>query len=572
MKVLDNIPISYLEQLLTNPLYREFPIEIQRQMWEVDEALLRFEVFPLFKAYIEDHGASTKNVYPHFVLQPYAVRRDSKAGLATEEGEGVVDAVWEGVQGEEGITSLLSFLAAHSSIPSPKYRRAKNSVLKKLLYFVGSSSSLYDKLQTAITDLYLNTNNPDFCTLYSELLFSLLESDSEVALSSTATSALCLRLNEMVSSPKDLSALTSLDAAMTRVFSTRTTTIVINPAPAATTPSGYKTRGSTARLEASKATETVIQSANPAEPNAGMLSGNTSVLVAMLVRDPYVTTALLSRIWSRLEFCVERDQMPRDDEFLPLLTRLLYISCHSRKIVSKKKYKEKTKATTAMIQQFYPLVILHMLDNEFNVPIDIKAHGGNFEVMFKREKMARKVSLFYCLHRAVHLDSNTTIKIIDLLASLKLAQIEEEGWFFSSLTRILASIASTLSAAVDTSEDLDPVIQNPSKSAFEQECLQFVTQIIGSLSSHFFGHASIHKDIVQVLLSSSEIHLPSTTVLSFAKGLVEKFELSSDQQTLATSKQFLKPTYLAFKDKLHLNQFASTDADAAYLLNWIDSL
>jgi hypothetical protein len=118
----------------------------------------------------------------------------------------------------------------------------------------------------AITDLYLNTNNPDFCTLYSELLFSLLESDAESvvrifsrpfissdppaptqllllfqpynfrfsrfeqASSSTAsTSALCMKLNDLVSNPRDVSALSQLDFAMTKVFSSRTTTIVFNP-------------------------------------------------------------------------------------------------------------------------------------------------------------------------------------------------------------------------------------------------------------------------------------------------------------------------------------------------------
>jgi hypothetical protein len=44
-----------------------------------------------------------------------------------------------------------------------------------------------------------------------------------------------------------------------------------------------------------------------------------------------------------------------------------------------------------MLQQFYPMLLLHMLDNEFNVPIDWKAHAGNFETMFKNQKMARKV-------------------------------------------------------------------------------------------------------------------------------------------------------------------------------------
>lgn len=66
------------------------------------------------------------------------------------------------------------------------------------------------------------------------------------------------------------------------------------------------------------------------DPGVGSLSGNNSLVVAMLIRDPYATAAILNRMWSRLQYCVDHDRLPRDDEFLPLLTRLLYISCHAK--------------------------------------------------------------------------------------------------------------------------------------------------------------------------------------------------------------------------------------------------
>jgi hypothetical protein len=107
-------------------------------MWEVDETLFRSEVFPLFKTYIEEHGASTKNIYPHFVLQPYASKKEGKAGVSVEgmevEGASLIPDMthWDGVQGEEGTASLLSFLGVQFSIPVPKRRRLNNTVLKKV--------------------------------------------------------------------------------------------------------------------------------------------------------------------------------------------------------------------------------------------------------------------------------------------------------------------------------------------------------------------------------------------------------------------------------------------------------
>lgn len=113
----------------------------------------------------------------------------------------------------------------------------------QLLSFVGTSSSLFEKLQEAITDLYINTNNPDFCTLYCELLFSLLESDTTGAVrhrlflftdfkvsATSPTSLLCVKLNDLVSNPRDAVTLSQLDAAVQKVlYSRTTTTFVINP-------------------------------------------------------------------------------------------------------------------------------------------------------------------------------------------------------------------------------------------------------------------------------------------------------------------------------------------------------
>lgn len=117
-------------------------------MWEVDQTLLRSEVFPLFKVYIEEHNTA-RSIFPHFVLHQYSSKKEGKtsANEALEEAN-FVDTVWEGVQGDDAIASLLTYLSAHFLVPPPKKRRMVNSILKKV-------SPGYLSL-TTVTRLYWN--------------------------------------------------------------------------------------------------------------------------------------------------------------------------------------------------------------------------------------------------------------------------------------------------------------------------------------------------------------------------------------------------------------------------------
>lgn len=110
-------------------------------MWEVDHSLLRQEVFPLFKTYIEDHSAS-KSIYPHFVLIPYSAKKVGDTSLG-ESPDGFVDshhAQWEGVQSDDGVAPLVAYLSTNFQISHPKKRRKGNAVLKKVSSHVSISS------------------------------------------------------------------------------------------------------------------------------------------------------------------------------------------------------------------------------------------------------------------------------------------------------------------------------------------------------------------------------------------------------------------------------------------------
>eukprot|EP01126_Amoeba_proteus_P009049 TRINITY_DN13441_c1_g1_i23.p1 TRINITY_DN13441_c1_g1~~TRINITY_DN13441_c1_g1_i23.p1 ORF type:complete len:464 (+),score=117.36 TRINITY_DN13441_c1_g1_i23:314-1705(+) len=437
MKSIPAIPKALLEEIAKSPYYRECPIEVQRQIWDVNETLFRAEVFPLLKSYIEQY-AGAKNIYSQFVLHYASKRENNSEGLSTPvldpggasgSGGGSVGTVDCGVSGTgidggvgsggmmgsvgsgggqvdgsnssgtvmEDVThgSLVNYIASKFPLEAPRKRRSTNTVLKQLLYIVGSSRSLYEKLLLQITEFFFTTSNNGFCTLFSEFLFSLLESDVEGVVSNgDPINSICLQLDELVTNFGDAGILHNIDLAVRRLCSVRTSTIVINASSG-----GYKTKS----IPNKPITDFHPKSGTTIATLTGMTAGATNTLIeisphtsinlAILLRDPYATIAIITALWNRLEFCLDRDQLPRDDEHLPLLTQLLNISCHARKIISKKKYKEKTKSTVTLVQQFYPLMVLYMLDNEFNVPIKFSNLGNSFDSIFKKEKVARKVIL-----------------------------------------------------------------------------------------------------------------------------------------------------------------------------------
>eukprot|EP01080_Neovahlkampfia_damariscottae_P004741 gene4741-8324_t len=117
---IEKIPDSILNKIANSPqVLKNLPIEIKRKVWEYDVEIFRKTIFPLFSKYLQ--------------LQ------NGNFSLTTQ--------------------------------PTKK----KTSIIIDLINLIGNSLKLYDLVLHFCRTLYVNTNNPSFCTFRSEILIYLHE-------------------------------------------------------------------------------------------------------------------------------------------------------------------------------------------------------------------------------------------------------------------------------------------------------------------------------------------------------------------------------------------------------------
>eukprot|EP00742_Colponemidia_sp_Colp-10_P006623 GILJ01007097.1.p1 GENE.GILJ01007097.1~~GILJ01007097.1.p1 ORF type:complete len:559 (+),score=89.17 GILJ01007097.1:45-1721(+) len=124
------VPEPFLQKLADardTSLYKDLPLSVKIQIWEVVQDLFQSEVFLLFTQYINEATAVTT-----------------------------------------GYQMVLT-----GSAQNPKRRRETNPILQQLAKYVGSSVVLYHQTLHFIRTLFVNTANAAFCTLRSELLMAL---------------------------------------------------------------------------------------------------------------------------------------------------------------------------------------------------------------------------------------------------------------------------------------------------------------------------------------------------------------------------------------------------------------
>eukprot|EP01126_Amoeba_proteus_P009059 TRINITY_DN13441_c1_g2_i15.p1 TRINITY_DN13441_c1_g2~~TRINITY_DN13441_c1_g2_i15.p1 ORF type:complete len:242 (-),score=51.42 TRINITY_DN13441_c1_g2_i15:52-777(-) len=219
-------------------------------------------------------------------------------------------------------------------------------------------------------------------------------------------------------------------------------------------------------------------------------------------------------------------------------------------------------------------MVLYMLDNEFNVPIKFSNLGNSFDSIFKKEKVARKITLFYCLQRALTLDGDTTVKILEVVANLKPKQIEEDMWFFNSFFAILGHMISTLTAT-DNLEVLDSATHT--RSSAEKDRQNFIHMVLVTLASHFYGHLNIHKDF-QILLVASVTHLSGQFIFNTVKIMLTNLSTITDLQAISQkTRLFLQPNYILLQEKMLLVYRGKevafmTSPEALFFYSWLEPL
>ena len=156
------VPSSYLKQISRNvELFRQLPVEVQRQCWELRGELLRRHTAPALTAYAEETATTMRNLDQDLALAPldvnegFAVYIPGTAPSSTEGGQ-------KGHVPKPHVPGL----------PRASLRRASASV-QRLKRVVGDSKKLYLGVVINCRVHFAEHGDVGACSLRSQLLMSL---------------------------------------------------------------------------------------------------------------------------------------------------------------------------------------------------------------------------------------------------------------------------------------------------------------------------------------------------------------------------------------------------------------
>ena len=133
MKKLGVVPQNILKNLQKDAKLQGFcPLEVKRQIWQIDDGLFRQQVFPIISSFLRNEKIDS-NFY--------------EIELQTKE---------------------------------PKEIRNNTESIQKLVEFVGDSLSLYNNLLHLLRTLFNDTGDPHFCALRAGILMSFHDKEISV--------------------------------------------------------------------------------------------------------------------------------------------------------------------------------------------------------------------------------------------------------------------------------------------------------------------------------------------------------------------------------------------------------
>eukprot|EP01125_Pyxidicula_operculata_P006370 TRINITY_DN2214_c0_g1_i2.p1 TRINITY_DN2214_c0_g1~~TRINITY_DN2214_c0_g1_i2.p1 ORF type:complete len:492 (+),score=106.59 TRINITY_DN2214_c0_g1_i2:544-2019(+) len=415
-----------------------------------------------------------------------------------------------------GVTGL-QILSSTSS--DGRKRRQGNTVLKQLVNIIGESEVLYNYVLALIRTIYNETGETAFCTLRNDLL--MIFHDKEMM--------------EVIENDRCKKFIISLDTAIQDYITSNTTQS--SNVSAALSVSGSAAGGS-GYFDPTKAYELEKFIRNMS------MRGETGVLndLSMITRDPYALGTILDALWKQItNKVIVHEELPRADEVVVTLTRLLHLATTSRGSVIKHDDEDIDSADSSLyvlLTQFYPVIVMFILQNQLNQPALIE--HDSFLQIFLDEPAARKVALFYGLMCARQKDPHSTIVILDLIAEFEPEEIVAESWFFQSLIRELTQLQLQIAVL--------PAVQDA------------INTILTHVIQHFAKHISIHREVQQHIANSFG-HCSTTILLGHLKSLLDTLP-SGDTQL-----NQVKSGYITIRDKLGPKKI--NNEKAAFFVQWL---
>lgn len=94
MRRLERVPDHFLRELAANDaFYKECPLEVKRQIWEVADAHFRTEMAPLVELFVKQHAAELKKSHPVFASGVALLDVSKKRARSNPHFTKIVDSI-----------------------------------------------------------------------------------------------------------------------------------------------------------------------------------------------------------------------------------------------------------------------------------------------------------------------------------------------------------------------------------------------------------------------------------------------------------------------------------------------
>lgn len=312
---------------------------------------------------------------------------------------------------EEKQEQLTSFQEVTSNFfnLSPKQRR-QAEVIQKLISMIGRNIQLYDMVLQFIRTLFLRTQNVHYCTLRAELLMAMHD----------------LEIQEITSIDPCHKFTWCLDACI---------------------------REKSVESKRSRELQGFLD---------GIRRGQEHVLgdLSMTLCDPYAVNFLATSALKILNNLINNEGLPRDNQVLLLLLRMLSLGLQAWEIIDSQVFKE-PKLDVQVVTKFLPALMSLMVDDQIRnlnaklpsddreIAITTIEHSGPppdaYQAYIQENGVASVVAMYYTLHSAKQRDRQGLMRVLGTLNNCEKNRAFEDP-FLHNLVALLINLSSEFSA------------------------------------------------------------------------------------------------------------------------------
>lgn len=292
---------------------------------------------------------------------------------------------------------------------SPKQRRQAD-IIQKLINMIGRNIQLYDMVLQFIRTLFLRTKNIHYCTLRAELLMAMHD----------------LEIQEITSIDPCHKFTWCLDACI---------------------------REKNVNVKKSRELQGFLD---------GIKRGQEHVMgdLSMVLGDAYAVNFLATAALKILNFLINNDSLPRDNQVLLLLLRMLSLSLHSWEIINSQVFKE-PKLDVQVVTKFLPALMSLMVDDQIRflssrlpsddreIAITTIEHSGPppdaYQAYIQENGVASVIAMYYTLHSAKQKDRQGLMRVLGTLNNCEKDKAFEDP-FLHNLVSLLVILEDEFAA------------------------------------------------------------------------------------------------------------------------------